>query len=56
MVLCGSNKYAPQTKYTDAQIGTLKLNFIANSSGKFTVYATDGAGNTGSAQVTYTHK
>ncbi len=56
VVLCGSNKYAPQTKYTDAQIGTLKLNFIANSSGKFTVYATDGAGNTGSAQVTYTHK
>jgi hypothetical protein len=56
VVLCGVNVYAPQTKYTTTDIGTLKLNFTANSTGKFTVYVADGAGNTNSATVTYTLK
>jgi hypothetical protein len=56
VVLCGVNVYAPETKYTTTDIGTLKLNFTANSTGKFTVYTADGAGNTGSATVTYTLK
>jgi hypothetical protein len=50
------NVYAPETKYTTTDIGTLKLNFTANSTGKFTVYVADGAGNTNSATVTYTLK
>lgn len=56
VVLCGVNVYAPETKYTTTDIGTLKLNFTANSTGKFTVYVADGAGNTNSATVTYTLK
>ena len=56
VVLCGLNVYAPETKYTNADIGTLKVNLTTSSLGakSVTLYAVDGAGNTFSKTINYT--
>ena len=56
VVLCGLNIYAPQTKYTNTDIGTLKVNLNTSSTGSksLTLYVVDGAGNISSQTIKYT--
>jgi hypothetical protein len=51
VVACGTHNYSVGTTFST---GNLQTTFVAGASGKFTVIAVDGAGNTNSATVTYT--